>query len=210
MKNQNPISVATLKRLPMYLFYLRELPKDSSVYISATAISAALSLNEVQVRKDLAAVGKGGKPKIGYLTEELISDIEECIGCNEFNNAALVGAGNLGKALLCCEDFEQCGLNITVVFDKDKDNIGTVVNNRHILSADKLEEICNRIKINIGIITVPSHEAQEVCDKLVSCGAVAIWNFAPVKLNVPEKVMVLNEYIGSSLPLLLNHIADNT
>ncbi len=209
MKSRNTISVATLKRLPLYLAYLKALPTNGSANISATAISVAMSLNEVQVRKDLAAVGKGGKPKIGYQTGELITDIENCLGCNQFNYAALVGAGNLGRALLSCEDFAQYGLNITVVFDKDKNNIGTVVNNKHILSADKLEEFCTNMKIHIGIIAVPSREAQGVCDKLVRSGAVAIWNFAPVKLNVPEKVMVLNEHIGSSLPLLLGHIADN-
>jgi len=209
MKSPNSISAATLKRLPLYLSYLKTLPKDRTVNISATAISAALSLNAVQVRKDLAAVGKGGRPKIGYLTEELVFDIENCMGCKDLSYAALVGAGNLGKALLSCDDFGQYGLNISVAFDKSENNIGATVNNKHILSADKLEDMCKHMNIRIGIITVPSYEAQGVCDKLIRAGVVEIWNFTSVKLKVPQKVMVLDEHIGSSLPLLFNHKIEN-
>ena len=208
MKTQGPISIATLKRLPLYLSNLKALPKGGPLNISATAIAVALGLNEVQVRKDLASVGDGGRPKIGYLTEELISDLEDCLGCRDCHDAALVGAGNLGKAQLCCGDFGRYGMEIAVAFDESESNIGTTINNKHVLSADKLEELCSRMKIRIGIITVPSYAAQDVCDALVRAGVLAIWNFAPVKLKVPKGVVVLDEHIGSSLPVLLNHLAE--
>ena len=108
----------------MYLSYLKSLPKDGPANISATVAAAALSLNEVQVRKDFAAVGEGGKPKIGYITEELIADIENCLGRSKSINAVLVGAGNLGRALLCCESFSQYGLTIAAAFDCSE-NINT-------------------------------------------------------------------------------------
>ena len=106
------ISKSTLKRLPVYLSYLKSLPEDGPAHISATALAAALSMGEVQVRKDLALVSNGGRPKIGYLREGLIQDIEDFLGYANTNDAVLVGAGKLGRALLGYNGFEEYGLNI--------------------------------------------------------------------------------------------------
>jgi redox-sensing transcriptional repressor len=104
------ISKAVLRRLPGYLAYLKNIPDTASPYISATAVAAALSMGEVQVRKDLAAVSDGGRPKLGYLRKDLIEDISRFLGYDNTTDAILVGAGKLGRALLGYSGFEEYGL----------------------------------------------------------------------------------------------------
>lgn len=208
MDVKKPISLQTLKRLPIYLQYLKSLQKDSVSQISATMLAQALGLNDVQVRKDLASVSDKGKPKIGYVLNELIMDIESYLGYDNVHSAVLVGAGNLGRALLCYEGFSQYNLDIVIAFDKDKNVIGTKINNKQVFALNKLNDLCKRMKIKIGIITVPDCEAQEVCDLLVESGILAIWNFASVNLKVPDEVIVHNENIGSSLAILSKHLTE--
>jgi redox-sensing transcriptional repressor len=208
MDDKKPISLQTLKRLPIYLQYLKSLKGEDVVHISATAIAVALGLNHVQVRKDLAAVSDKGKPKIGYALTELIIDIECFLGYDNVQSAILVGAGNLGRALLCYGGFNKYNLEIVAAFDHDETLIGSKVNGKQVLSLNKLSNLCARMKIKIGIITVPDYEAQAVCDLLVDSGVLAIWNFAPVNLIVPEEVIVQNENIGSSLAILSKHLTE--
>lgn len=201
-----PISTQTLQRLPLYLNFLKYLPNYKASNISATTIAGALNLNDVQVRKDLAAISTGGRPKIGYNTTELIRDLEHYLGYDDVESAVLVGAGNLGHALLSYNGFTEFGLNIIVAFDVNESIIGTTVNGKQILSAEKLKDLCSRMKIRLGIITVPESEAQAVCDRLVESGVLAIWNFAHVHLNVPNTVFVQNENMASSLATLTKHL----
>jgi len=130
----------------------------------------------VQVRKDLACVSKKGRPKLGYVAEELIRDIESFLGYDSLNDAIIVGAGRLGGALLSYEGFKEYGLNIVAAFDVDESKIGTEICGRKIFPLDKMKELCRRMKIRIGIITVPADSAQKVCDMLVDSGIYAIWN----------------------------------
>ena len=200
------ISKAVLKRLPGYLTYLRSLPEGSAPYISATALAAALGMGEVQVRKDLALVSDGGRPKIGYNREHLIADIESFLGYGNSNDAVLIGAGKLGRALLGYSGFAEYGLNIVAAFDANDTLIGTNNAGKPIMHISKLGEICRRYKIKIGIITVPAEFAQGVCDLLIENGILAIWNFAPKHLNVPEGILVQNENMAASLALLCKHL----
>ena len=114
---QKTISKSVLKRLPGYLAYLKSMPENSPNHISATALAAALGMGEVQVRKDLAMVSDGGRPKIGYLREALIDDIEQFLGYDNTTDAVLIGAGKLGQALMAYRGFEEYGLNIRAAFD---------------------------------------------------------------------------------------------
>ena len=111
------ISKAVLKRLPGYISYLRSIPEGECIYISATALANALGMGEVQVRKDLAMVSDGGRPKVGYHRESLIEDIEQFLGYDNTTDAVLIGAGKLGQALLGYVGFEAYGLNILAAFD---------------------------------------------------------------------------------------------
>jgi len=199
------ISKAVLKRLPGYLSYLKNIPEDASPYISATALAAALGMGEVQVRKDLAMVSDGGRPKIGYLRESLIEDISQFLGYDNTTDAVLVGAGKLGQALLGYGGFEAYGLNILAAFD-EKPAADCTEEGKPIYSMDKLESFCHANKVLMGIITVPAQYAQQVCDLMIQCGIKAVWNFAPVHLDVPANILVQNENMATSLAVLSMHL----
>ena len=201
------ISNQTLKRLPIYLNFLKTVPPQT-VNISATTIAEALSLNEVQVRKDLAAVSSGGRPKVGYLASALIRDIERFLGYDDANSAILVGAGNLGRALLSYQGFEQHGLNIVAAFDQRAGEHTPPVGGKPVFPMEKLGELIRRMKILIGIITVPDYAAQQVCDQLVEAGVRAVWNFAPTHLRVPAGVLLQNESMVSSLAVLSKRLSE--
>ena len=203
---EKEISKATLKRLPTYLSYLKALPSEASANISATALAAGLHMGEVQVRKDLALVSDGGRPKIGYNREHLIADIENFLGYCNSNDAVLIGAGKLGRALLGYGGFAEYGLNIVAAFDANDTLIGTTNGGKPIMHLSRLGEVCQRYKIKIGIITVPAEYAQGVCDLLIENGILAIWNFAPKHLNVPDGILVQNENMAASLALLCKHL----
>ena len=201
------VTKATLGRIPQYLKFLKELPSESSKYVSATYIAKELELGEVQVRKDLNAISGEGKPKLVYVTEELSGKLEDCLGCNSVTSAVLVGAGKLGKALLDYDGFEKFGIKIEAAFD----------NNETVLSLDgrveihpthQFEQFCKERNIKLGIITVGEGSAQTVCDQMAESGITAIWNFAPCKLNVPEGTLVQNENLALSLAYLNNQLSN--
>ena len=199
------ISKATLGRLPSYLEYLRNLPPDTVPYISATAIAKHLGLGEVQVRKDLAAVSGAGKPKLGYVTAELVEKLENCLGCNRLTSAVLVGAGRLGRALLQYDEFEKYGVKISAAFDSNERAI-SLGSKTEILPMNQFEYFCKTQNIKLGIITVGEGSAQAVCDQMVKSGITAIWNFAPCKLNVPAGILLQNENLALSLAHLNNQL----
>lgn len=202
------ISMQALQRLPVYLKYLKSLPKEGVLHVSSTSIAEALGLHDVQVRKDLALVSRGGRPKVGYILQDLIFDIEQFLGYGDSNSAVIVGAGNLGRALLSYNGFSEYGLDIVAGFDVDNALIGTTVNGKPILAADKLLDLCKRLNVRIGIITVPDHQAQAVCNQLVEGGILAILNFAHVRLKVPDHVLVQNENLAGSLAVLSKHVSE--
>ena len=199
------ISKAVLKRLPGYLSYLKSIPEGATPYISATALANALNMGEVQVRKDLAMVSDGGRPKVGYLRESLIEDISQFLGYDNTTDAILVGAGKLGQALLGYSGFAAYGLNILAAFDvappADEAEDG-----RKIYPMDQLETFCRHNNVLMAIITVPASHAQAVCDRLIGCGIKAVWNFAPTHLDVPQGILVQNENMATSLAVLSMHL----
>ena len=200
------ISKHTLQRLPMYLSYIQGLPEDAPKNISATTIAEALQLNDVQVRKDLASVSSSGKPKVGYNVKDLIAELEAFLGYNDIDNAVIVGAGSLGKALLNYSGFKAYGLNIIAAFDLCEEP--TEFQGKTVFPIAQLGSFCRKVNVHIGIITVPASSAQEICDLLVESGIRAIWNFAPVHLVVPDGILVKNENMASSLALLSNHLRE--
>ena len=204
--NGNSIPKATLGRLPQYLDYLRSLPEIRRT-ISATAIAGALSLGEVQVRKDLAAVSGAGKPKIGYETDKLITDIESHLGYDRLTNAVLVGAGKLGRALLDYDGFEEYGVRIVAGFDCNEQVLQIGKNTKAILPINAICSYCAEHNVKLGIITVGQGSAQGVCDKIVASGIDAIWNFAPCTLKVPSGVLLKQENLALSLAYLNNQIS---
>ena len=199
------ISKFVLKRLPGYLAYLKSLPEDGPAHISATTLANALGMGQVQVRKDLAMVSDGGRPKIGYLRESLIEDIEQFLGYDNTTDAVLIGAGKLGQALMGYKGFDEYGLNILAAFDaypvKDRTDEGNAI-----YHVSRLSEFCRENKVLMGIITVPAEHAQGVADQLIAGGIKAIWSFASAHLEVPENILVQYENMATSLAVLSVHL----
>lgn len=204
MQEQNTeMSKATLRRLPSYLRYLYQLDKQGEPTVSSTTIANGLGLNPVQVRKDIALVSSvAGKPKTGYITKELIADLESYLGYKNTRDAVLVGVGGLGRAILGYDGFRNYGLNIVSAFDVSEGVINSKVNGKPVYHMDKLQGIVERFKIRLGIICVPSASAQAVADSMVKAGIKAIWCFAPVHLNLPPDIAVKGEDLAASLALL--------
>lgn len=205
---QNPsvsreVSKPTLRRLPVYLNYLKTQAENGRKTISATAVASALGLNEVQVRKDLSAASKsGGRPKTGYSIARLIADLEEFLGYRNTKEAILVGVGHLGGALLSFQGFEACGMRITAAFDNDPAKIGTEISGIRIYNINDLPHICRLIHVHIGIITTGPEHAQQICDIMQEGGIRAIWNFSTAHLDTPETMIVHNENLAVSLAMI--------
>ena len=202
---QKKISKSVLKRLPGYLAYLKNMPEGCPAHISATALANALGMGEVQVRKDLALVSDGGRPKIGYNRLGLIDDIEQFLGYDNTTDAVLIGAGKLGQALCGYSGFDAYGLNILAAFDANP-TADSTDDGKPIYHISRLDSFCRANKILMGIITVPAQHAQAVCDQLIACCIKAVWNFAPVHLDVPANILVQNENMATSLALLSMHL----
>lgn len=202
---QKEISKSVLKRLPGYLAYLKSLPEGTATYISATALANALGMGEVQVRKDLALVSDGGRPKVGYLRERLMEDISQFLGYDNTTDAILIGAGKLGLALMGYKGFQEYGLNILAAFDQNEAKESPDAKHP-VYHISKLENYCRSNKVLMGIITVPSENAQQVANLLIANGIKAIWNFAPAHLDVPDGILVQNENMATSLAVLSMHL----
>lgn len=199
------ISKSVLKRLPGYLAYLKNMPENAPTNISATALANALGMGEVQVRKDLAMVSDGGRPKIGYQRESLIDDIEQFLGYDNTTDAVLIGAGKLGQALMGYKGFDEYGLNILAAFDANP-KMDRTEEGKPIYPISKLTQYCRSHKVLMGIITVPAESAQEVADQLIAGGIKAIWTFAPAHLDVPPNILVQYENMATSLAVLSVHL----
>jgi redox-sensing transcriptional repressor len=197
----------TLKRLPLYHRFLKEWHDSGRDSVSCTDIANHLKLDPTQVRKDIEIASIPGRPRVGYATLSVIEGIEDFLGWNKANEAFLVGAGSMGAALLGYTKFEQCGLRIVAAFDASPGKVGGTIHGKHVLPLDKLVDLAARMHIMIGIITVPAEAAQDVADLMVQAGIRAIWNFAPVRLHLPEDVIVRNEDLYCSLAALSQKLA---
>jgi redox-sensing transcriptional repressor len=192
----------SVRRLPSYLHTIRQLQREGGEYISGTLIAQELNLEPIQVRKDLAITGIIGKPKKGYPVDALINAIERFLGWDKVQDAILVGAGNLGTALMGYQEFQYHGLHLVAAFDKNPQKIGSAVHGVPILSIDTLDIQVRSLKVKTAILTVPSSFAQETADILIGAGIEGIWNFTNVKLKVPDQVVVQKEDLSSGYAML--------
>lgn len=192
-----------IRRLPIYLDILRRFQRDSQVTTSSNAIAAAAGVVVSVVRKDIEMTGAAGKTGVGFSIEKLISDIEIFLGWSNPQDAFLVGTGHLGSALLGYNEFRGHGLNIVAAFDVDPNKVGIRVHNVEVLPLSKLVPLAQRMHIGIGVLTVPSHSAQQVADVFVEAGITRIWSFATQILVVPPGVTVQREDLSAGLAELL-------
>ncbi len=195
------IPVISLQRLPVYLNYLKGLPSQEK-FISSKSIADALDMGEVLVRKDLAYTSAVGRPRVGYVTSELIEALEDYLCCNGKRCAVLVGVGALGKAILSYGGFANYGIEIDGAFDSDPEKTGTEVAGRKIFGVEDMESEIKRLGAELAVICVPAYCAQEVADRLCDCGVKAVLNFAPVLIKVKEGVVVRHIDVAANLAIL--------
>jgi redox-sensing transcriptional repressor len=201
------ISKPSLQRLPSYLHLLRDLQATGVTWVSCTVIAEKLNKDPTQVRKDIALTGIAGRPKVGYNLDELIRAILAYLNWDRPTDTFLIGAGNMGRALLGYSGFGEHGLNIVAAFDADSRVVGTTIHGRQVLPLSRFKPMAKEMKITIGIITVPAAGAQGAADLMVDSGIQAIWNFAPARLRVPEHIVVENEDLSGSLAVLCRRLS---
>jgi redox-sensing transcriptional repressor len=192
----------SVRRLPSYLHIIRQAERNNDFYISGTVIAQELNLEPIQVRKDLAITGIVGKPKKGYPVEELIKAIERYLGWDLNHDAVVVGAGNLGSALMGYQEFHRHGLRIVAAFDTDPQKVGSQVHGVPVRAMENLEQGIKAIGAEIAILTVPSPFAQATAEILVRAGITSIWNFTNTKLKVPDQIIVQREDLSSGYAML--------
>ena len=205
MKEQT-ISKATIDRLPLYYRTLRLAQDDGMDIISSDELGRRLELTPEQIRKDLALFGQFGKKGVGYYVNELKFNVGKILGLDNHWNIAIVGIGHLGVALANYQNFIALGFNLVALFDNDPNIIGKTVNHVKVKSIDELQSCAKNLKIDIGVIAVPAQFAQQVADKLVKANIKGRWNFAPVKMRVPEDVKIVNEDLSVGLSRLSYYI----
>ena len=201
------ISEKTMGRLPLYSNYLHALPPEVQ-FASATSIAEGVGLHQVQVRKDLASISNEGRPRRGYPKESLLATIDQYLWKKSGFKLVLIGAGNLGSALLLYEGFSNLGYRIIAAFDRDPRIIGKQIGDFTVQPIERACQFCKEHGVKIGIVAVPATEAQEVCNQLITGGVAAIWNFAPIHLHVPKEVQVSNENIAASLAILAQRLGE--
>ncbi|SFL62573.1 redox-sensing transcriptional repressor Rex [Halanaerobium salsuginis] len=208
MKNRENIPRATIERLPLYYRCLDKMDTFEEVeVVSSKDLGGKLDIPSTQVRKDLSYYGEFGRRGVGYNVNELKRSVGKILGVDRTWEAILVGAGNLGRALVNYGSFAMMGFKITNVFDNDLNKIGNVINTLEVKSIQELPKVVQKNEIKLGVISVPAEAAQEVADEMVDAGVKAIWNFAPTRLYVPDGIEVRNEDLAVGIVSLIYHLS---
>ncbi|MGM0420585.1 MAG: redox-sensing transcriptional repressor Rex [Bacillota bacterium] len=208
MKNIESIPKATIERLPLYYRCLDKLANYEDVeVVSSKDLGGRLGIPPTQVRKDLSYYGEFGRRGVGYDVYDLKRSVGKILGVDAIWPTVLIGAGNLGRALVNYNGFKKMGMELTAVFDADLSKIGNQISGFEVKSVKRLEEVIAENNVRLGIITVPPNAAQEVADNLVEAGIKAIWNFAPTRLYVPDEITVRNEDLSIGIVSLIYHLS---
>jgi redox-sensing transcriptional repressor len=209
LEAEGAVPKAVVNRLSLYLRELQQLVHGGHQTTSSSHLGSLLGFTDAQVRKDLAYFGHFGYPGIGYRCDELIGAIRRILGTDRNWPVAMVGVGNLGRALLGYKGFGQQNFRIVAAFDIDAAKAGTI-DSVPIYSLDKLPEIVRQEHIKLGMIVVPAGAAQPVADKLVAAGITGIVNFAPVTLLLPPTVSLVGVDLAMELEQLSFAVMNRT
>ena len=196
------ISDSTISRLSKYYRTLGRLIDQKVKTVSSDEIAEIDGVTSAQVRKDLSFFGTFGKRGLGYNTADLQHNIGKILGLFKKWNVALIGVGNIGRALVDYQEFRKQGFEIKLLLDNDENKIGTIIGGLEIKSYENAAEYLEEEKIQIAIIAVPANVAQRVVNSLTDAGVRAILNFAPLSLKVPDGVMIKNENMSIELEAL--------
>lgn len=203
------VSTAVIRRLPRYYRNLEELSRAGVIRISSGALSAAMGITASQIRQDLSCFGEFGLQGYGYNVENLRKEIGEILGVGQGHRAILLGAGNLGRALMENFHFERTGFTLTAAFDIDPSIVGTNLAGVPVMDIEELENYLKREKIDVAVLTVPVRAAQSVTDRLTNCKVRGIWNFTNTELSTPKSTVVENVHFADSLLTLGYMILEN-
>ena len=204
------ISQAVIRRLPRYYRYLGELLDEGVERISSNDLSHRMKVTASQIRQDLNNFGGFGQQGYGYNVQFLYEEIGKIMGLNTEHRIIIIGAGNLGQALANYVKFEKLGFVITALFDVNPELSGKSVRGIPILMLSELDEYCRTHRVDIAALTMPKSKADSIASKLVDLGIRAIWNFAHVDLEIPNKdVVVESVHLSDSLMQLSYNIQNN-
>lgn len=204
------VSPAVVKRLPRYFRYLRVLIREGKTRVSSAELSNMMNLTASQIRQDLNCFGGFGQQGYGYNVNYLYTKICEILGVGCGFRAAVIGAGNLGLALVNSPMFEKRGVDVVAMFDVSESVIGKTVNGVQVYAMDSLESKLEEFGVNIAILTLPKEFATDVATRLGDTNISGIWNFTGKEIALdPERVVVENVHIGDSLMTLCYEVAQN-
>jgi redox-sensing transcriptional repressor len=202
----HPISVPSLRRLPLYLRLLEVWRAEGRIQVSCTHLADALGFDPTQVRKDLAATGASGRPKVGYDLSNLRDVLAGFLGWDNPGEAFLVGSGALGQALVAYEGFAARGMSIVAVFDHDP-RPGSTIGGKPVLPLSKLANLAARMHVRLGVLAVSAELATETGRLMADGGLQGIWNFAPIRLDLGPLVVVEHVDLAQSLAVLSHRLA---
>ncbi|MEW6018256.1 MAG: redox-sensing transcriptional repressor Rex [Pseudomonadota bacterium] len=194
-----PVPLAVIKRLPLYYARLASLAEAGILRVSSSHLARLAGVTPAQLRHDLSHFGSFGQQGYGYRTHELQAAIGRILGLDRSTRMVLVGAGHLGRALANYQGFRRRRFFLQAIFDSDPALVGQVVADLTVQEASQLSDYLGHHRIEIGIIAVPAEEAQAVADRLVAGGVKGIWNFAHLRLSVPDDVVVEQVNLTDSL-----------
>ena len=199
-KNKEEISSAVIRRLPRYYRYLTELEKMGLTKISSADLSRKIHVTASQIRQDLNCFGDFGQQGYGYNIKTLRESIAEILGIRVKNRAVIIGVGHLGSAIANHTTLEKCGVELAGLFDVSLDVLGKSIAGHVVQNIRDVEDFCRKNEVNIAVLTLPKHSAEEVARRLASVGVTGFWNFANTELRLPDlDVHIENVHMGDSL-----------
>ncbi|GAA5065718.1 redox-sensing transcriptional repressor Rex [Nocardia callitridis] len=199
---QKDIPQATVARLATYLRVLATLGDDGVAIVSSEELAVAAGVNSAKLRKDLSFLGPNGVRGVGYDVAKLRARIEDVLGLSQGHRVVLVGAGNLGRALVGYGGFQRRGFSVVAMFDNDPATVGLSVAGFEVRDVADLSSAVSTLEPTIAVITVPDDAAQDVCDLLVEAGLQSILSFAPCELVAPTSVEVRRVDLAVELQML--------
>ena len=205
MAKYNGVSKSVIQRLPRYHRYLRDLLERGVHRISSTELAQLMKLTASQIRQDLNCFGGFGQQGYGYNVDALYEEIGNILGLKQGLKAVLIGAGNLGMALVNYINFQEKGFQLVGIFEASEKLIGQTVHGLTIRSEKEIEDFCGKHKPDVAILCMPREEAQRIGDRLVNCGVRGFWNFSHYDLFMDYKerdIVVNNVHLGDSLMTL--------
>lgn len=204
------VPIPTLERLATYLRYLIDLEASDVETISSTDVEKQTGINAAQFRKDLSYFGEFGKPGVGYNVVELQARIARILKIDQLQPIIVIGAGNLGSALIGYPGLQDHKFHIAAAFDSDPQKVGRPQGSLLVQDGSLLRQVNARINARIAIICVPASAAQAVAEAAISAGVRVILNFAPILLKVPERIVVRNVSFLQELAVLSYHLSSET